>query len=124
GLSVRKPVGALPSPESPGRRIPSATRRAPRRPDCPQEVPVMTEQREPRDSGGLTRALGAVTRRMLGGNHQDVEHEHGRPVGRSAIVDCGLYVDGVRRPGTTRYPEALAAARRRADSFVWLGLHE
>jgi magnesium transporter len=84
----------------------------------------MAEQREPRDSGGLTRALGAVTRRMLGGNHQDVEQVHHRPSGRSAIVDCGLYVDGTRRPGTVHYTEALAAARRRADSFVWLGLHE
>jgi magnesium transporter len=84
----------------------------------------MAEQREPKDaSGGLTRALGAVTRRMLGGNHQDTEQVH-RQGGRSAIVDCGLYVDGARRPGTVHYAEALATARRRADAFVWLGLHE
>jgi magnesium transporter len=85
----------------------------------------MAEQREPRDTGGLTRALGAVTRRMLGGNHQDLEQVHHRSGGRSAIVDCGLYVDGARRPGTVvHYAEALATARRRADSFVWVGLHE
>jgi magnesium transporter len=84
----------------------------------------MADQREPRDTSGLTRALGAVTRRMLGGNHQDAEHVHQRSGGRSAIIDCGLYVDGTRRPGTMHYAEALASARRRADSFVWLGLHE
>jgi magnesium transporter len=85
----------------------------------------MAEQREPKDvSGGLTRALGAVTRRMLGGNHQDAERVHRSPGEHSAIVDCGLYVDGARRPETMHYSEALAAARRRADAFVWLGLHE
>jgi magnesium transporter len=42
----------------------------------------------------------------------------------SAIVDCGLYVGGVRQPGDQSYGDALAAARREADAFVWLGLHE
>jgi magnesium transporter len=42
---------------------------------------------------------------------------------RSGIVDCGLYVEGVRQPGDWDYAEALAAARRR-HAFVWLGLHE
>lgn len=44
--------------------------------------------------------------------------------GRSAIVDCALYIDGARQPGRPHYAEALAAARRRADAFVWIGLHE
>ncbi|MFI7212982.1 magnesium/cobalt transporter CorA [Micromonospora maritima] len=44
--------------------------------------------------------------------------------GRSGIVDCGLYVDGERQPGRPQYAEALAAARRERDGFVWLGLHE
>ncbi len=43
---------------------------------------------------------------------------------RSAVVDCGLYVDGVRQPGEWNYVEALAAARRQHQAFVWLGLHE
>jgi magnesium transporter len=53
---------------------------------------------------------------------------------RSAIVDCGLYVDGVRQPGQGgtdprhpaqwHYSDALAAARRQPNAFVWLGLHE
>ena len=41
----------------------------------------------------------------------------------SAIVDCGLYVDGVRQKGEWGYAEALEEARRRHNAFVWLGLH-
>ncbi|OZV77886.1 magnesium and cobalt transport protein CorA [Micromonospora echinospora] len=43
---------------------------------------------------------------------------------RSAVVDCALYVEGVRQPGTWNYADALAAARRQPHAFVWLGLHE
>jgi magnesium transporter len=41
-----------------------------------------------------------------------------------AVVDCGLYVNGVRDPGEADYAQALDAARRRDGAFVWLGLHE
>jgi magnesium transporter len=44
--------------------------------------------------------------------------------GRSAIVDCALYVDGVRQPGEWGYADALEAARSRPGAFVWLGLHD
>jgi magnesium transporter len=43
---------------------------------------------------------------------------------RTAVVDCALYVDGVRKPGDWDYTEALDAARRRPNAFVWLGVHE
>nr|WP_240942123.1 magnesium/cobalt transporter CorA [Planosporangium thailandense] len=43
---------------------------------------------------------------------------------RSAVVDCALYVDGVRQPGDWDYREALAAARHARKAFVWLGLKE
>jgi magnesium transporter len=43
---------------------------------------------------------------------------------RSAVVDCALYVGGRRQPGDWRYAEALEAARREENGFVWLGLHE
>jgi magnesium transporter len=46
-----------------------------------------------------------------------------RPI-RSAVVDCGLYVDGVRQAGHLHYSDALAAARHGRNAFVWLGLHE
>lgn len=51
----------------------------------------------------------------------------------STIVDCALYVDGVRHncTGSPRdankaadYRAALEAARRHDNSFVWLGLHD
>jgi magnesium transporter len=42
----------------------------------------------------------------------------------NAVVDCGLYVNGDRQPGAWDYVQALAAARKRDDAFVWLGLHE
>src|SRR5687768_17443011 len=42
----------------------------------------------------------------------------------SAVVDCGLYVDGARRPGRPHYADALAEVRRTGEGFVWLGLHE
>jgi magnesium transporter len=43
---------------------------------------------------------------------------------RVSVVDCGLYVDGVRQPGTWDPAAALKAARQQAGAFVWVGLHE
>ncbi|HEX5542007.1 MAG TPA: magnesium and cobalt transport protein CorA [Micromonospora sp.] len=59
--------------------------------------------------------------------HSDVGPPRGAPgqrSERSAVVDCALYVDGVRQPGEWNHTEALAAARSRKGAFVWLGLHE
>jgi magnesium transporter len=42
----------------------------------------------------------------------------------SAVVDCGVYVDGKREPGDFTPDEALREARSRENAFVWLGLHE
>jgi magnesium transporter len=39
------------------------------------------------------------------------------------LVDCAVYVDGRRRPGTAT-PDDLAEVRRSGDGFVWLGLHD
>ena len=41
----------------------------------------------------------------------------------SCVVDCAVYVDGVRQPGALDYPKALDAAQS-TGGFVWLGLHE
>jgi magnesium transporter len=43
---------------------------------------------------------------------------------RDSIVNCGLYVDGVRQPGEWTHAKGLAAAREHKNAFVWLGLHE
>lgn len=41
-----------------------------------------------------------------------------------AIVDCGIYVDGVRLPGTCTYREAIREVRASGRGFVWIGLQE
>jgi magnesium transporter len=40
------------------------------------------------------------------------------------VVDCAVYVDGVRLPGRFTHDRALAEVRRRDEGFVWIGLHE
>ena len=45
------------------------------------------------------------------------------PVAR-AVVDCAVYLDGVRTPGTMTYTDALQQVRTSGEGFVWLGLHE
>jgi magnesium transporter len=83
------------------------------------------------DGGGnsnrsLSRALADPVRRAMHrmrGNGHPVEAPRTADY-RSGVVDCALYVDGIRQPGEWNYAEALAAARRAADGFVWLGLKE
>lgn len=45
-----------------------------------------------------------------------------------ALVDCAVYVDGVRLPGTYTHADALAKMREikqtGREAFVWVGLHE
>ncbi|WP_410870481.1 magnesium and cobalt transport protein CorA [Nocardia sp. A7] len=41
-----------------------------------------------------------------------------------AIVDCGVYVDGKRRPGHFTPQEALTAVADTDSGFVWIGLHD
>jgi magnesium transporter len=45
-----------------------------------------------------------------------------------AMVDCGVYVDGVRLPGAYTHAQALAKVREVEETgqnaFVWIGLHE
>ncbi|MGH3554259.1 MAG: magnesium/cobalt transporter CorA [Mycobacterium sp.] len=50
-----------------------------------------------------------------------------RPMSR-ALVDCGVYIDGVRLPGVYSPADAQAKVRELEgtgqDAFVWIGLHE
>ncbi|MBQ1075699.1 magnesium/cobalt transporter CorA [Micromonospora sp. C31] len=73
----------------------------------------------PRDWVAPVRAM---TRRLNADHPQQASAQAGPQ--RSPVVDCALYVDGRRQPGDWRYAEALAAARREENGFVWLGLHE
>lgn len=69
------------------------------------------------------RTLGKVLPRPLGGPITAADSHPARTPG-SAIVDCGLYIDGVRRVGRMDYVAALEAAKRNDKAFVWLGLHD
>ncbi|HEY2763849.1 MAG TPA: magnesium/cobalt transporter CorA [Pseudonocardiaceae bacterium] len=40
------------------------------------------------------------------------------------VVDCAVYVDGRRLPGSFTHTEAMTEVRRRGEGFVWIGLHE
>jgi magnesium transporter len=40
------------------------------------------------------------------------------------VVDCAVYVNGVRLPGRWTHDRALAEVRHREEGFVWIGLHE
>jgi magnesium transporter len=75
----------------------------------------------------LTRAWTAPVRavsRMWTSPEEADGAQTGTAVEHSAVVDCGLYVEGVRQPGRMHYTEALAVARAQRRAFVWLGLHE
>ncbi|GAA0733387.1 magnesium and cobalt transport protein CorA [Dactylosporangium roseum] len=43
---------------------------------------------------------------------------------KPAVVDCALYVGGVRQPADGPLDELYERARGRPDAFVWIGLHE
>ena len=82
-------------------------------------MPGEPEAREARLRKSLTwAALGAVDlrkkpRKLAAKQQSSADH----------IVDCALYVDGVRREGRLPLGGALAAARE-SGGFVWIGLHE
>ncbi|SFR02847.1 magnesium transporter [Lentzea waywayandensis] len=42
----------------------------------------------------------------------------------ATVVDCAVYVDGKRLPGTWTYAGALTEVRDRGEGFVWIGLFE
>jgi len=67
-----------------------------------------------------TRAR-AMSRILVGDGHRPAA---AATPDHDAIVDCAVYVDGIRQqPDTLDYREALASARRKRGSFVWLGLN-
>ena len=69
----------------------------------------------------LPRALGRLIEGLARPEQSTPQHPRHNP---DAVVDCGLYVGGVRRPGRMHYADAWRQAHRRRDAFVWLGLHE
>ena len=87
------------------------------------------DHEQPATDGRLRRRPRAwaapvrVMSRMLGTDAQPKQAAERRPE-HAGVVDCGLYIGGVRQPGEWNHAEALAEARRHPDAFVWLGLHE
>jgi magnesium transporter len=61
--------------------------------------------------------------RILGTAERGGTQANGRS-GGSAVVDCGVYVDGKRQEGDYTPDAALRVAQERENAFVWLGLHE
>lgn len=74
-------------------------------------------------SRALSRRFHAVGRMFTGTAGTPAQPGSAQRHPGTGIVDCALYVDGVRQPGDWRYADALAAANRRGG-FVWLGLKE
>ncbi|MGA5305447.1 magnesium/cobalt transporter CorA [Nucisporomicrobium flavum] len=74
----------------------------------------------------LSRAWTAPVRAMnrFLGTADGQQPGTGKEFHGSAVVDCGVYVDGKREPGDFTPDEALREACSRENAFVWLGLHE
>ncbi len=89
----------------------------------------MSEARRNSSAGAnrsLVRAWTAPVRAMnrFLGTPEGLPDAPGRPYHGTAVVDCGVYVDGKRLPGDFSPDEALRAACSQENAFVWLGLHE
>jgi magnesium transporter len=89
-----------------------------------ESVPARTRSTSVNKS--LSRAWAAPVRAMnrFLGTVDGSTGTSGPGRGGSAVVDCGLYVDGKREPGDFSPDEALREAHTRENAFVWLGLHE
>jgi len=70
---------------------------------------------------GNLRRVADLARRSR--RRVDLSHPARSPLG-STVVNCVVYRDGVRRPGTHTVEEAVRQARKHRGGFVWLGLHE
>ncbi|MET8677976.1 magnesium/cobalt transporter CorA [Streptomyces sp. NPDC004647] len=53
----------------------------------------------------------------------DLSHPVRSPLG-SAVVNCVVYLDGVRQVGHCPAEEAVERVRKDGNGFVWIGLHE
>jgi magnesium transporter len=78
------------------------------------------------EQGKVGRRVGRMIGRMM--RHlqpgEPLPHLLADAAEDDAVVDCALYVRGVRQPGGLTFAEAYATARRRRNGFVWLGLFE
>ncbi|MFJ3728380.1 magnesium and cobalt transport protein CorA [Streptomyces sp. NPDC090045] len=66
----------------------------------------------------LAQAVLRADRRAV-----DLSHPARSPLG-SAVVNCVVYLEGVRQTGNCAADEAIGRVRKSGDGFVWIGLHE
>ncbi|MFB7466445.1 magnesium and cobalt transport protein CorA [Streptomyces sp. NPDC056224] len=66
----------------------------------------------------LRRVVRRTDRRTV-----DLSHPARSPLG-SAVVNCVVYLEGVRQTGNCLADEAIRRVRKTGDGFVWIGLHE
>jgi magnesium transporter len=69
--------------------------------------------------GNLRRVARLARRRR----RVDLSHPSRSPLG-SSVVNCVVYLDGVRQVGDCPAAEAVARVRESGGGFVWIGLHE
>jgi magnesium transporter len=84
----------------------------------------MSEAWQPARKRGMVNALARLWSRGEPAAAPPPKVAPPHPLLNNSIVDCALYVDGIREPGRLDFAEALAAASRYPRAFVWLGLHE
>jgi magnesium transporter len=92
-----------------------------------EDEPVRGRPQSAGVNRSLSRAWTAPVRamnRFLGTTDDRTGKDGAGPIGGTAVVDCGLYVDGKREPGDFSPDEALRVARERENAFVWVGLHQ
>lgn len=70
----------------------------------------------------LPRALGRLIEGLARPDRPAPHPRNHNP--DAAVVDCAVYQQGARRPGSVHYSEAARQAQRHREAFVWLGLHE
>jgi len=93
----------------------------------PQTGTISLRKVAKRVTNVLRHGPAQTVRRILGGPEElgmaDLSAAAARD-GISSVVDCAVYVHGVRQSGTMDHAEALALARRHRSGYVWLGLKE
>jgi len=62
--------------------------------------------------------------KVIGPERDPRRDAHPASMPAQKIVDCALYVNGMRQGGRVGYVDAYAEANATPEAFVWLGLHE
>ncbi|WP_370423394.1 magnesium/cobalt transporter CorA [Streptomyces sp. QH1-20] len=70
-------------------------------------------------TGQLRKAVRLRHRRTA----VDLSHPARSPLG-SAVVNCAVYIGGIRQEDDCPAEEAIKHVRKAGDGFVWIGLHE